>query len=507
MTMGRGHSAAVLFAALAGFAPAAHPAPVADRLPEPVIRAAMAMGEVPGLALAVARRGRPDLIRVFGLRDVARGLPVTPRTLFAVGSIAKSFTVLGLAMLADEGRLDWDAPVRRYAPGLVLGDGALADTASLRDLVTHRTGMPRHDALWYLNAYDRAGLLARLRFLKPAAPLGAVFAYNNLMFAAAGHVLARLDGASWEEVMQRRILGPLGMTHARLTLDGFRAAPDRASPYFPGEKGRISIPLRDTGPVAPAAAVYADAVEMGRYLRLLMNDGRIGGKRLLSVRAARDMRRVRIAVRRTGPWPERGPTGYAMGLNVSSYRGHALVYHPGAIDGYAAMLSFLPDDGIGIVALSNLSGGNPVPSVVSYAVYDGLLGLAPLPWRKRLRARFAARDARRARPAPPPAPVTPPPRPLDAYTGDYRHPAYGLISLRAGPDGTLAGALHAIRFTLVHRLGEGWQVEATAWPLRAGLRFRFRFDGHGRAAALATPLADGPTYRLPAGDLVFTRAP
>ncbi len=468
----------------------------------------MKIAEVPGLALTVVRRGQPALTRAYGRRDVARELPVTKRTLFALGSIAKSFTVLGLSMLADEGRLDWDAPVRSYAPKLRLARGPLADRVSARDLVTHRTGMPRHDALWYFGAYRRDELLARLRFLKPAAPLGTVFAYNNLMVAAAGRVLARIEGAAWQEVMRRRLLAPLGMVRARLTLAGFRAAPDQASAYFPGQDGRVPIPLRDTDAIAPAASIYADAIEMGRYLRLLVNDGLFEGKRVASRRALRSMRRTRIATGRGRSYPERGATSYGMGFYLSRYRGRVLVYHPGVIDGFAAMISFLPDDGMGVVVLSNLSGHNPVPSIVSYAVYDRLLGLAPVPWIDRLRARRTARAARKSRTkAPSKAPDAAPPRPAQSYVGDYRHPAYGRLSIRAAPDGTLSGALHGTRFTLIHAGGDAWQVAETAWPIRAGLRVGFQFDAGARAARLVTPLADGPTYRLQAGDIVFSRNP
>jgi hypothetical protein len=217
------------------------------------------------------------------------------------------------------------------------------------------------------------------------------------------------------------------------------------------------------------------------------------------------MRRQWIATGRGRSYPERGPTFYGMGFYLSTYRGHALVYHPGVIDGFAAMISFLPDDGMGVVVLSNLSGSNPAPSIVSYAVYDRLLGLAPLPWIERLRARREARAARASRKAPAKAPSTAPPRPALSYTGDYSHPAYGRLAIRAASDTTLSGTLHGTRFTLIHRGGDIWQVAETAWPLRAGLRVSFAFDGGARATRLATPLADGPTYRLQAGDMVFTR--
>lgn len=497
-----------LFAGLASTAAAAEPVALSGALPERTIRAAMEMAEVPGLAVTVLRRGAPAVTRAFGRRDVARDLPVTPRTVFAVGSISKTFTVAALSMLADTGRLDWDAPVRRYAPDLRVASGPLADVATVRDLITHRTGMPRHDALWYLHAYDRAGLLRRLRYLRPAVPPRTVFAYSNLMVAAAGRVLSRIEGAEWETVVWRRLLAPLGMTRTRLGLAGFRAASDRASPYFPGDNGREDIPLRDTDPIAPAAAVYTDAVELGRFLQMLMNGGVFGGKRLLSERAVGAMRTKQIATGRHRSYPELGPIDYGMGLYLSRYRGHALAYHPGVIDGYAAMISFLPADGLGVAVLSNLSGSNPVPAIASYAIYDRLLGLRPIDWLGRLRARIAARANRQ--PTAAPEPLGPPLHPLAGYAGEYGHPAYGRIGIRASgdpadPNAALSGALHGIRFALVPAGGDAWQVAETAWPLRAGLRFLFGFDGGTQAVRITTPLADGPTYRLQAGDMVFTR--
>ena len=170
----------------------------------------MADWQVPGLALAAVRDGRVVVSRVYGLRDPERGLPVTPRTLFAIGSVTKTFTATGLAILAEEGRLDWDRPVRQYLPDFALMDPRASREITPRDLVSHRSGLPRHDVLWYAEAFDRAEMLARLRHLKPTKALRKTFQYQNLMFMAAGVLAGRLDGTTWEDFTRRRLLDPLG---------------------------------------------------------------------------------------------------------------------------------------------------------------------------------------------------------------------------------------------------------------------------------------------------------
>ena len=334
----------------------------------------MAAWQVPGLAIAVVRSGTTVVVRTYGQRDVERNLPVTPRTLFAAGSMTKSFTALGLAMLAEDGRLEWDTPVIRLAPGFRISDKPLTSTVTLRHMMTHRTGMPRHDALWYLGVFSREELISRLRFLTPAAPPGAVFAYNNVMFAAAGHIAGRLSGLRWETFTRRRILAPLGMDRAKLSLAAFLAAPDRAAAYFPADQGRVRIEARNTDAIGPTAALYADITDMARYVRFHLD----GGAPASSATAGM-IRTPQTAIDDAPYFPETGAAQYAMGFYVATYRGHRLIYHPGVIDGYAGLISLMPDDGLGMIVMSNLSGRNPVPKIVTYAVYDRLLGLAPLP--------------------------------------------------------------------------------------------------------------------------------
>ena len=211
---------------------------------------------------------------------------------------------------------------------------------------------------------------------------------------------------------------------------------------------------------------------------------------------------------RRGRPKQTGTEGYGLGFYVARYRGHRVLRHGGAMDGYLARFSFMPEKGLGLVVLSNLSGGNPVPRLVAYNLYDRLLGLEPLPWAER-RREADRRRARLKKPEEPyasPEDAAPPGRPLSAYAGRYAHPAYGVITLEAR-DGALAGRFNDIGFALQHHDGETWRVPETFWPLREGLEMKFRADTAGRVEALATPIADGPTYRFNPGEMIFARTP
>ena len=470
-----------------------------DRL----IARAMDRWEVPAVAVAVVDRHGLLLSRVHGARDVERDLAATPRTLFAIGSITKSFTVVALARLAEAGALDWDAPAGRYLPELRLRRLPASRPVSVRDLVTHRSGMHRHDALWYLHAHTRAELIRRLGHLQPFAPPGQSFQYSNLMVAAAGAVAARISGRSWEALVERGILRPAGMRDTRLTLSDFLAAPDRAVGYFPGDDGRIRIPPRDTTAIAPAAAVYSSLRDMTRWVRTLLAGGTIDGHRVLGAAASEELLAHRITIPDIGKFREFGRTSHGMGFYLTSYRGRRLARHPGVIDGYAALMSFMPALGLGVVVLTNRSGDNPVPAIVTYAIYDRLLGLDPVSWIDRFPSARQARESRQSMKRALNIVARPPSR--QAHAGVYRHPAYGSIRVTSDGAAGLTGRLHGITFTLRYVGDDDWEVAETSWPFRAGLRVRFRRGPGGRIVSLATPLADGPTYRHNPGDLEFVR--
>ena len=481
---------------------------------DPFVERTMADWKMPGLALAVIKDGRVIHSRGYGLRDVEKGLPVTSKTLFAIGSISKSFTVTGLAMLADEGKLDWDRPVRDAWPEFRLKDRALAEAVTPRDLLTHRTGLPRHDLVWFRSGLSRPQLLDAIRHLDASRELRAEWQYNNLMYLAAGSLIERLAGRSWEDFTRERIFKPLGMAASNFSVEDSKKVDDHARPYSKVGKDIRLISFCNIDAIAPAGSINSNVEEMIRYVRLQLDSGKYEGKSLFSPTMAGRMQspQMVIADEDAGPlhaptFAELGHTSYGSGLFVTTYRGHKLVWHSGSIDGFSALMAFLPREKVGLIVLTNLSGNRPVPVCVARYVFDRALGLEPIDWAAR--AKEIDRKAEtsgaegKSKAAAERKPNTSPSHPLPSYAGLYEHPAYG--SARIGVEGgRLKFSWRGGSAPLTHRhydvfdteVGDDADDDDTVVPKA---RVTFGYDSKGEIDRMSMPLESE------VADIVFTR--
>src|SRR6266568_4615280 len=225
-------------------APAPAPAPAARATSRALsgldqfVTAQMTEWHVPGLALGIIQDGRVVLLKGYGFRDVEQKLPVTPRTLMAIGSNSKSFTVVLMGMLADSGKLDWDKPVRDYLPDFQLHDELASEAMTPRDLVTHRSGLPRHDLFWYGGSLGREEMYRRLKYLEPNTSFRGRWQYQNLMFMTAGYLVEKRTGRSWDDLIRERIFGPLGMSRSNTSVRDLPASDDAALAYVSRHRGR-----------------------------------------------------------------------------------------------------------------------------------------------------------------------------------------------------------------------------------------------------------------------------
>jgi CubicO group peptidase (beta-lactamase class C family) len=238
--------------------------------------------EVPGVAIAIVKNGEVILAAGFGMRDVASKLPVTSKTLFAIGSCTKAFTTFVMGTLVDEGKLAWDKPVRTYAPEIQLYDRAAAELLTPRDLVTHRSGLPRHDMVWYNATLSRKEIVARLPYLEPSEPIRSKFQYNNIMFMAAGYVVDSLTGMPWEEAVRKRIFEPLEMTGSNFSVKDSQKSSDFARPYEDRDDHIVPIPFRDITNAGPAGSINSNVTDMARWLIVNSQKGKIAGKQIIS---------------------------------------------------------------------------------------------------------------------------------------------------------------------------------------------------------------------------------
>ncbi len=268
------------------------------------IEAMMQTWKVPGLAVGVVQDGKVIFLEGFGVRDVEQQLPVTPNTLFALASGTKAFTTAALGLLADEGTLDWDAPVRGTVPSFKLYDDVATERLTPRDLVTHRSGLPRHDLAWYQSPFDRAELWRRLQFLQPNKDIRTDWQYQNLMYMAAGYVLQQITGMAWEDFVRTRIFAPLGMTRSNFAVGDSQADADHALPYKEIAEQVQRIPFYEQFAIGPAGSINTCVADMTRWLLMHIGKGEIDGQRLLSEKETRDMITPYMPMPQPSKWDE-----------------------------------------------------------------------------------------------------------------------------------------------------------------------------------------------------------
>ena len=388
---------------------------------------------VPGLAAAVVWQGEVVLARGYGLADTSTKAPVTPDTLFAIGSTTKAFTAFALAQAVEEGLLDWDEPVRKWLPGLRLEDDVAELGLTLRDMCSHRSGLPRHDLLWYANpSLAREELVARLAHLEPTAGFREQWQYNNLMFAAAGVALHRATGVTWEERVRAHILVPLGMTRTTFGLAETLAASDHAVPHDRIKGKDVVLPFRDITEIGPAGSIHSSANDMARWLNVLLGRGEVDGQRLLGV--ARFMELVTPVSVVGAPG---SPTAYGLGWMLDAVEGHTRVHHGGGIDGFTTQVELYPDDRLGIFVvtnrasvLTNLAATQLAERFLELEVSDTAeLAATQIDAAEEVGANMRkARESERLADAPHA-------RPLAAYAASYRHPGYGDLDVTyTGPE-------------------------------------------------------------------------
>lgn len=344
------------------------------------IEKAMHDHEVPGLAIAVVRNDSVVYAKGFGVRKLGSPERVDENTLFAIGSASKSFTAAAIGMLVDEGKVKWDDPAAKYLPSLQLYDPYASRELTVRDLLSHRSGLSRGDLLWYGNTYSRDDILQRVRYLKPSWSFRSQFGYQNIMYLAAGEVVAHVAGISWDDFIQRRIFDPLGMTSSNTSTKRLAGQANVAQPHSRIDDTVRVVPYRNIDNIAPAGSINSNVLDMAKYVRFHLNEGKWNGKALVTGGTHAEMWKAHTVIPMEGFWKAAAPgahlSAYGLGWFLQDYRGRLVVQHGGNIDGMSAHVAMMPEEKTGVVVLTNLNGAL-VADVLAYRVFDQFLG-APL---------------------------------------------------------------------------------------------------------------------------------
>lgn len=471
------------------------------------VQAQLQRFNTPGVSVAIVKDGQVLLVQGYGLRNLEQKLPMTGETVQPIASITKSFTVAALATLVRDGKLAWDEPVRNYLSDFRLYNDELTQRLTVRDLVTHRSGLPRHDYAWFGSPFSREQLYQRLRFLEPSAGLRERFQYNNFMYMTAGYLGGKVAGSSWEQLVQTHLFEPLGMSRSSTSLAGLQAQEDRGSGYVLDEalqpKPQAYQALDAMG---PTGSINSSAADMARYLLMLTGGGQFQGWTVIQRADLAAMSSPQMVLPFSGKHAELGPRQYGMGFFTGFYRGQRYFEHGGDMPGSASALWVFPAQKFALFVSANLTGSG-VRAVLPYAIADRLLGLEPVDWSTRLKteedeARLAEKAAATQRVDPQVA-GTRPSQPLSAYVGDYEHPGYGRINiaLSGDKDRPLRLSYNGLQSRMAHFHYEVFKVPEDPLDLmeQTKLQFLSSFEGDVEALQLRMEPAVGPTVfkRLP----------
>jgi len=461
----------------------------------------------PGVGVGIVKGDKLVFAKGYGFRDFGQKLPFTPTTLQQIASNTKLFTAVAAGMLVEEGKLAWNKPVRESVPSIKFYNSELDNTVTLRDMLAHRTGITRHDTIWYQSDDTRKQLFDKVKYLEPQEPLRQTFLYNNLMYAAVGYIIELQSGKPWEEFVRERILKPLEMTSTVYSIADMTKQPDFGVPFT--EKRDTfelyKIPYyEDIGGVAPCGAIISNVQDLSHWLIALMNDGNYNGKQVLPPAVLKATLEPAVALPNTlaetrGYW-ETLNSAYGMGRETVSYRGQLLTMHGGDLPGFHSQISFLPKEKLGVVVFVIGDHCASLYNTVSFNVYERLLGLDQTPWSERfLDARLKDKKAgteARAKAGADRVPNTKPSHALADYAGDFVHPAYGILKVEM-KDGGLHMDFHKIRLPLSHFHYDRFETPDDETYGRTAINFQTNPQGD----------VDKAVVSLDEAEVVFTRKP
>ncbi len=462
--------------------------------------------QVPGLAIGVVVDGRIIYSKGFGYRDLERQLPMTEETVCAVGSCTKAFTTFVIGTLVDQGLVYWDQPVIDVLPQFRLWDQYATSNLTLRDLLTHRTGMPRHEFVWYNAKITKEEMLKRIRYLQPSFDIRERYQYNNLMYFVAGLAMEEATGKTWEKLVTDRILKPLDMTHTNFSVLDSQKTGNYAFPYVEKNDKLKKMAFRNLTLIGPAGSLNSNVVDMTHWIQMHLAGGVYHGETLISPATLQELHAPQIIVPGAPETKETLLYAYGIGWVVLSYRGHYFISHDGVSDGFTSVVGLVPSENIGVVVIAN-KNMTALPRYTSFEVIDKILELPNHDWFKEgldsirknketMKERVVQEDRTRKK-------GTCHCHLLEEYAGVYENPGYGTVTIDL-VDGKLQATYNDLAFVLEHWHYDVFSVVEEKQDMIVsieGKKFTFCNEANGEIGKLIIPFE--PT----AEDIIFTRRP
>jgi CubicO group peptidase (beta-lactamase class C family) len=461
----------------------------------------------PGIGVGIVVGDKLVFAKGYGYRDYGSKLPFTPATVCPIASNTKLFTAVAAGMLVDDGKLTWDKPVRESVPSVRFYNDELNSNVTLRDMLSHRTGITRHDTIWYKSDFSRKELFERLKYLEPQEPMRQTFLYNNLMFAAVGYMIELQSGKTWEQFVRNRIFDPLEMKSAAFSIADLVKAPEHGVGYTERRDSfeLYKIPYyEDIAGVAPCGAIVTNINDLSHWLIALMNEGKYNGRQVLPADVLKEtlvpaIAQPNTAAEQRGYWEVLNST-YGMGRGTAIYRGHLMTSHGGDLNGFHTQVSFMPKEHIGVLVFIVGNHTAPLYNLITYNVYERLLGMDQTPWIQRgldirLKAKEAGKQARQ-KAGGDRVPNTKPSHALADYVGDYSNPAYGVMKIGL-KENQLQFDFHKIKLPLNHFHYDRFDTPNDEEDGQWSVNFRTNPQGDIEQAAMSLDEAEAVFTRVP----------
>ena len=469
------------------------------------INESLAYWKVPGIAIAIVKDGEVVLAEGYGYKDLENKKQMTADTVLPIGSATKSFTSMAAGILVDEQKLDWDKPVNEYIPGFKLFNPVASAYVSVRDMLCHRTGLPRHDLMWAGGtglSFTREDLIRRLRYLENNVQFRETAQYQNHMFATVGHTVEKITGKSWEDFIKEKIFDPLKMKSSNFHVSDSQKAPDYGLPYRLNKKKEIEpAQFMELGAPGPAGSINSTANDMTNWLKLILGKGAVGDTRVISEERMAEMHTPHTHIQLL-PFevPETHFLSCGLGWFLDIFRGKRIVHHGGNVTGFTALVSMMPDQNLGICILANMNS-----TFLTYAlqneIYDRVLGADKFDWNVTLKSEidklYEKMDEGKAEAAKNRKEGTKPSHDLDSYVGEYEHPGYGKLSITKEGE-SLNADFNGNKLKLNHYHYDHFNLYLERFDIE--LLSRFNLSGKGDIESISVP------FEAAIGkDIVFTK--
>jgi CubicO group peptidase (beta-lactamase class C family) len=400
--------------------------------------------DVPGIAVAIVKDGKIVFAKGYGVRKLGDPNPVDENTLFGIGSNTKAFTAAALATLVDQGKISWDDPVYQRLPGFQMYDPYVSHEMTIRDLLTHRSGMGLGEGdllFWPHTTFTRQEIIYRLRFMKPASSFRSHYAYDNLLYMTAGQIIPAVTGTSWDDYVREKIFTPLGMKSTTISTTAFKPGDNYAFPHSKVDGKLQVIPFQDLDNAGPAGSINSSVAEMCKWFLVQLNHGKFPDRdgRLFNEAQSHEMWSSQTIL--PIDEPETGPLSalrghfrsYGLGWFLTDYKGRKLVGHSGGLSGFVTRVQLIPEENLGVVVLTNAEQVSAMESIVFHIV-DHYLGGATTDWTAAMKANDDKNEKEAAditkNAASGHAENSKPSLAVEKYAGVYTDPWYGPATIK-----------------------------------------------------------------------------